>query len=544
MLIHPELRALRDDDSPQRAAQDALYASLAVWRVRPEVAAVLAAIDRFASFAPLTECPALAALFRAGDPSARRLADSFSAATANALALSPLGHVPLRHNIDGKSSTLALARKGNVALMLVATTNEALAGATRKVGVSFGPSESWEHVLAGSAKGESIECCIAGSRTALLERRAIALSPGCVVALSGERRALRLREIEGCLVSLRLQRRQANAGASREYDLDTGELIHQAAGNPRDSRVELMMALLGRMGRTDAAVGLEECVDALRATGFNPGDEECLDHAALWLRRLGNNRTFLGDLLAGELAEDRREESGDDSYGPQAIVLSRPGESNFFLRANIWASADEHALRASGGRAFAYAMPHDHNFDFLTLGYFGPGYWSTHYLYDYAAVAGWSGEKAALRFAGRSRLEQGMIQLYRAHLDVHDQAPPDALSVSLNIMHTGGAQGWLDQYAFDLDKGRIKRIVSNGSSEAFVHIAVGLGSEEALDLAQAFARGHPSDRMRLACWQALAAREEDLAARDALWRKAEGAGSRLVAGEARARRAALASVRA
>jgi hypothetical protein len=253
MLIHPELRALRDDDSPQRAAQDALYASLAVWRVRPEVAAVLAAIDRFASFAPLTECPALAALFRAGDPSARRLADSFSAATANALALSPLGHVPLRHNIDGKSSTLALARKGNVALMLVATTNEALAGATRKVGVSFGPSESWEHVLAGSAKGESIECCIAGSRTALLERRAIALSPGCVVALSGERRALRLREIEGCLVSLRLQRRQANAGASREYDLDTGELIHQAAGNPRDSRVELMMALLGRMGRTDAA---------------------------------------------------------------------------------------------------------------------------------------------------------------------------------------------------------------------------------------------------------------------------------------------------
>ncbi len=294
----------------------------------------------------------------------------------------------------------------------------------------------------------------------------------------------------------------------------------------------------------DAAAGLEECIDALRATGFDPRDEECLDHAALWLRRLGNNRTFLGDLLAAELAEDHREDSGDDTYGPQAIVLSRPGESYFFLRANIWPSADEHALRASGGGVFAYGMPHDHNFDFLTLGYFGPGYWSNHYLYDHAAVAGWSGEKVALRFAGRSRLELGMIQLYRAHHDVHDQAPPDALSVSLNIMHTGGAQGWLDQYTFDLDNGRIKRILSTGSSEAFVHIAVGLGSEEALDLAQAFARGHPSDRMRLACWQALAAREVDLAARDALWRKAEGAGSRLVAGEARARRAALASGRA
>jgi hypothetical protein len=33
-------------------------------------------------------------------------------------------------------------------------------------------------------------------------------------------------------------------------------------------------------------------------------------------------------------------------------------------------------MRASGAAAFVYGLPHDHNFDFLTLGYFGPGYWS------------------------------------------------------------------------------------------------------------------------------------------------------------------------
>ena len=290
----------------------------------------------------------------------------------------------------------------------------------------------------------------------------------------------------------------------------------------------------------EAAASLDECVDALGATGFAPNDEDSLHHAALWLRRLGNNPGFLGDIIAAELASGRREESGENAYGPQVVMLSRPGDGDFFMRANIWPSADEHAMRASGGEAFVYAMPHDHNFTFLTLGYFGPGYWSNYYEYDYEAVEGWRGEPVALRFTERSRLEQGKLQLYRAHIDVHDQGPPDALSVSLNIMHTSGAQGWLDQYAFDLGESRIRRIISNGSSEAFIHIAVGLGSEEALGLARDFGRTHPSERMRLACWNALASSEADSAGRDGVWREAEGAGSRLVAAEARARRAALA----
>ena len=62
-----------------------------------------------------------------------------------------------------------------------------------------------------------------------------------------------MRRIDGALVTLRLQRRRENADVTREYDLTDGALLHQAAGNPRDSRLELMLALLGRMGRGDAA---------------------------------------------------------------------------------------------------------------------------------------------------------------------------------------------------------------------------------------------------------------------------------------------------
>ena len=196
--------------------------------------------------------------------------------------------------------------------------------------------------------------------------------------------------------------------------------------------------------------------------------------------------------------------------------------------------------RASGGGSFVYELPHDHNFDFLTVGYFGPGYWSDYWEYDYEAVAGAVGEKAGLRFVERSRLEPGKLMHYRAHRDVHSQLPPDALSVSLNVMHAGGAQGCLDQYRFDVEKDEIAAVLSPGASEVFLRIAVGLGCEDSRDLAERFARSHPSDRMRLAALEAQAG-VLDVEERDALWRRFECSGSRLVMIEAKRRRERLAS---
>jgi hypothetical protein len=284
---------------------------------------------------------------------------------------------------------------------------------------------------------------------------------------------------------------------------------------------------------------LDEAASGIRAAGFDPNDEESLHNAAQWLRRLGNNRSFLGDILVEQLAQRHREEVAGYAYSPQVVMLVPPGGS-FFMRANIWPSADDHMVRASGEAAFAIGLPHDHNFSFLTHGYFGPGYWSDYYLYDSAEVTGYRGEPVpSLQFVERARLEPDKIMLYRAHVDIHSQLPADSLSVSLNVMHTAGAQGWLDQYKFDLERGEIAARLSPAPSAAFLKVAVGLGGDEALDLAHRFAVRHPSDTMRLSAWEALAAREADPAARDLLWREAEGAGSRLVAMEARARRSVL-----
>ncbi|MEO7383359.1 MAG: transposase [Novosphingobium sp.] len=289
----------------------------------------------------------------------------------------------------------------------------------------------------------------------------------------------------------------------------------------------------------DAALcSIAECAEQLALRGFDPHDEESLAHGALWLRRLGNNANFLGDLLISNLSLRHREEPSGQSYGPQSIVLS-PHRGNCFLRANVWPGTDDPLLQASGNSPFLYDLAHDHNFNFLTLGYFGPGYWSDYYEYEYGAVSGWTGEPLQLTPKGRQKLDQGKLMLYRAHRDVHRQLPPDALSVSLNVMHANPAMGWHDQYSFDVDAGTVSGIINPGSTDAFLRIAVALGGGESLDLAERFATTHPSDRMRITAFDALAASCSDNAARDGLWARAEQSGSRLVETEAKARRAAL-----
>ncbi|SFF83322.1 hypothetical protein SAMN05518801_10273 [Novosphingobium sp. CF614] len=288
--------------------------------------------------------------------------------------------------------------------------------------------------------------------------------------------------------------------------------------------------------RDPTPASLEECIEALSTWGFDPAEEESLSHAANWLKRLGNNTRFLGDALVDMLA-GRGPAAMDapmmQASGGNRIMLAPPGRGKFIISAEIWPSIDEHALRASGPEAVGYGIVRDHNFDFLTLGYFGPGIAVDDYEYDYQSVTGWRGEPVMLRPLGRSRLEPGRLVHYRAHHDILCLHPPESLSATLTLSHTHAVHGWLDHYVFERRKGsagafRVAEALGHGPSETFLRIAVALGGEEASDLARQFGRHHPSDRMRLTAWRALAGVAANDAARDEVWREAEGSGSRLV----------------
>lgn len=286
--------------------------------------------------------------------------------------------------------------------------------------------------------------------------------------------------------------------------------------------------------RSEESCALPECIEALAELGFDPRDPQATAQAAMWLRRLTNNRTFLADMLVDRLT-GRGAGEVDSGYGPQAIVLSRV-RGNMFLRANIWPAEHDLCFRNSGAETFVYGVPHDHNFSFLTSGYLGPGYRSDYFEYDYDAVTGYAGETVPLRFVERCALHRDKLMLYRAHFDVHSQLPPESLSVSLNVMHVDPAQCWFDQYGFDLEKRAVSRVLSPNATEAFLRIAVASGAEEALGYAEWVGRNHPSERLRLASFEARAAR---LGNCDALWREAELSDSRMVAAVARQHRAAL-----
>ena len=59
---------------------------------------------------------------------------------------------------------------------------------------------------------------------------------------------------------------------------------------------------------------LPEAIEALATLDFNPREVESAHEAAIWLKRLANNRIFLADLLLDRLAGRR---SGEPESGFQ-----------------------------------------------------------------------------------------------------------------------------------------------------------------------------------------------------------------------------------
>jgi len=251
-------------------------------------------------------------------------------------------------------------------------------------------------------------------------------------------------------------------------------------------------------------IGLEELGDALAAARVDPRDEAGFASLAPLLAALGRDRRFLADLAVAEL-EARFAGQRDNSYGAQVLML-RPPDGRFAVRANFWPARTDAVARESGGAAFSYELAHDHNSPFLTLGYLGPGYWSDYWEWEGAGDA-LPGDAAGLRPTGRARLEEGRLLHYRAHRDVHVQLPPDAFSVSLNILGYEPGQAWRTQYRFDPERDAVAEPLSTAPAEVLAALAVGLGADGGREVAGDLMRRHPSARMWRTALDALASAE-------------------------------------
>lgn len=292
MRIDPAIAAMRRDPALQRRAQAAMAAAGDEWRREPAVAVMLAELERFGAGEPLETCPALDAAFidreAAGD-----LAASLCGHFAGLLAQEPFGHPPFRHGFDGKVSTLLLASAGRAQLILHAREP----GSYDHTSAGFSDALRYEAVLAGSAHARIVRL---GGMPATISTESLKLAPSARLALDLSCEALQVLRVERRLVALRLHRLDAAPRPSREYSLGDGALLHQAASDIRTSRQEMMLALLGRMERREAA-------PEIAALAREPGDDslrwqalrECLAlDTAEGFRALRDVARCAGDPLA------------------------------------------------------------------------------------------------------------------------------------------------------------------------------------------------------------------------------------------------------
>jgi hypothetical protein len=294
---------------------------------------------------------------------------------------------------------------------------------------------------------------------------------------------------------------------------------------------------------TEESIDLETLVDLLETTGLDPRDEEEFASWGAALKKLGNNRTFLADLMMAELKQRCEEQVRHNQYSAQVIMLHTSSQ-RYFLRANLWPAEADTVVRQSGTDPFFYGVPHDHNFSFLTVGYLGPGYWSDYYEFDYDRVIGYPGEKVDLRFVEKARLEPGKVMLYRAHRDVHLQLPADSLSVSLNIVEQSHSITFRDQYRFDVENSTVAGIMTRSSLEPMLMLAAHHGGGNGIDLLDTFALSHPSDRVRWAALRARAGAAQSIAERIAILERGTRDPNRLVVEMARTAVAKLTEGRA
>lgn len=279
-------------------------------------------------------------------------------------------------------------------------------------------------------------------------------------------------------------------------------------------------------------IDLAECIARLDEAGCDLSQDDGIEQAADVLARLHANRDFLVDAALAALKDGCAEQAAANAYGGQVLLLHRR-EGHYFIRANFWPAMDDPIARASGPAHYSYHAAHDHNFDFLTVGYLGPGYRSDWYEYAHDAVAGYAGEPVDLHLTECGQLTEGRLLHYRAHRDIHAQHPPQSLSISLNIVPEHPGILWRDQYMFDLDQHTVAGIQTAVPSEALLRLAVHFGAGDGRDLAETMAAQHPSHRVRWSAWRALIGQSTAITEKLALAERAAASPSALVAGQAR-----------
>ena len=248
MFVRDELKALRGDNKEARTHRVAMEEALEDCRREPRLAAVLEELLRYGEGGDIAHCPALVVLFEHLRSARDILRPLIGRLTALHRAY-PLAQLAFRHRSQAGAHVLQIAARGHATLSLVLQDGEA---SSKPSIATFVDAEQREMVLAGKASA-----CLFAIETEDRDRVTLnsvrtELQSGARMKCTGPRQSRLIQPSHESLLTLRLARTAGRPGPTRRVDVRSGRIVHRASGNATDSRAELAMLLLGRMGRSDA----------------------------------------------------------------------------------------------------------------------------------------------------------------------------------------------------------------------------------------------------------------------------------------------------
>ncbi len=301
MHIDKDIAALRSNRAPQRSAQKAVHTAWMGWREDEAGATMLRELEEFGGGAPLTQGGVLEGMFMQSGK-AEHLIGDLSQRMCACFKANRFAQAPFRNGFDGRTGTTLLSRSGRAQLLLESRDPGDYAHKSRV----FSDGVRYDAVLGGAGEARLFHLHKGDGASGHFTHEALALRPGSRLSLDLLNQSLEVDRVHRRMVTLRLVRSAQTPETTKEFCTDTGVLMQQSAGNLATSRLEAIIALLGRMKRTDAAPqlasiatgdgdvslrwqALRECLGMDTAKGFaalcqlarSPADPLFSDAAAL-----------------------------------------------------------------------------------------------------------------------------------------------------------------------------------------------------------------------------------------------------------------------
>ena len=203
--------------------------------------------------------------------------------------------------------------------------------------------------------------------------------------------------------------------------------------------------------RSDQYLDVDEVLGRLPEADRFKGREKWTYIAHLMSRMTGE--TAYVERYIKKVFENQTHFEIRDGYRDTSLVLN--GIDGYGVRLNRWRPLGGRPIDVQTDIGLAYDVPHNHDFQLITKGIWGPGYQTDVYRFEYESSVGAHEEEVDLTYQGRFQLSTGAVIWFEEYSDVHIQRAPSELSLSFNLIPTRKSVG-RGQLFIDVDTRRVK----------------------------------------------------------------------------------------